>query len=89
MPNLTRNTKGNEMDIEEKLNNLTGDAILLSMAARQNAVLGFKENGIDPEDCDNADLLLIHWLEGIKTLLSCNEYPVEVKAIFAKIGIIA
>ena len=77
------------MDIEEKLNNLTGDAILLSMAARQNAVLGFKENGIDPEDYDNADLLLIHWIEGIKTGLSCGEYPVEVEAIFAKIGIIA
>jgi hypothetical protein len=77
------------MDIEEKLNNLTGDAVLLSMAARQNAVMGFRENGIDHEDCGNADLLLIHWIEGIKTGLSCDEYSLEVKNIFANIGITA
>jgi hypothetical protein len=77
------------MVIEDKLDALQNDALLLSMAARQNAVLGLKENGIDPEDYDNADLLLIHWLEGIKTLLSCGEYPVEVNEIFVKIGITA
>ena len=62
------------MTTKKQLEALCGNPLLLSMAACQNAWLGLRENNIDPEHPDNADLVLMNWIEGIRFLLSCEEY---------------
>ena len=77
------------MITEKQLESLQGDALLLSMAASQNAWLGLRENNIDPEHLDNADLVLMNWIEGIRSSLSFEEHDAKLIKTFADIGITA
>ena len=63
------------------------DAIMLVMAGKQNAYLGLRENGINPEGYDNQELMLNHWVGTIISSLSNGEHPADVVAEFASIGI--
>jgi hypothetical protein len=74
---------------KRQLDSLEGDAMLLSMAACQNAWLGLRENNIDPDHPDNTDLVLMHWVEGIRSSLSFEEHSAELIKTFANIGITA
>jgi len=73
--------------MQQKLDSVKGDAILLIMAAQDDASLGLMENGVDPHHYDNKELLLINTLNGIRYLLSSNEYSADVAKEFARIGI--
>ena len=75
--------------MQQKLDSVKGDAILLIMAAQDDARLGLMENGIDAHHYDNQELLLLNTVEGIRTLLSSNDYPIDVAKHFALIGITA
>ena len=80
---------GESLPTEKQLDALQGDAMLLSMSARQNAVLGLKENGFDTEHPDNADLILTNWIDSIITSLAFEDHSAELIKTFADIGITA
>ena len=74
---------------EKQLNALQGEAMLLAMSARQNAILGLRENNIDPEHPDNADLILTNWIDSIISSLAFEDHSAELVKTFADIGITA
>ena len=77
------------MTTAEQLHALKGEASLLSLAAYQNVILLMCETNRDYEHQDNADLVLMYWVDGIRTLLTSGEYSSEVTKTFANIGITA
>ena len=77
------------MPTEKQLDALQGAAMLLAMAARQNAVLGLKENGFDTEHPDNADLILTNWIDSIISSLAFEDHSAELVKTFKNIGITA